>query len=141
MSRPIISRPMSQTPVPLPPWCKHLSILPIGWLNVCGARECVRRLGRLIWSCEIQGLRAPENWIGVKHSLIDIADRLRGSWRPTTAPTTGLFAQRLCEVAPLASDISIKTQEEWIGNAQGVTFFLEIKEPASNGHCLLGPRP
>lgn len=32
----------------------------------------------------------------------------------------------------LEGDISIETQEEWFGNAQGVTSFMEINEPASN---------
>ncbi len=38
----------------------------------------------------------------------------------------------------LKSYISIKTQEEWIGNAQGVTFLIELKEPAFDERCLSG---
>ena len=70
--------------------------------------------------------------------LIGIADPSGGSWKGTTAWVTEHFAQEFYEAAPLESYISIKTQEEWIGIAQGMTFLIEIKSPAFNRRCLSG---
>lgn len=129
---------MSQTPVPLLPWCKRLPILPIGCLNAFGAQEWVRRLGRHIRSHrEIQSVRELENSIGVGHCVIGIADLSRRSYKGAMAWATGLSAQGLYEGAPLASYISIKTQEEWIENAQGVmSLLVRRQELALNGRCF-----
>ena len=63
------------------------------------------------------------------HCLID---PLCESWKEATVSETGLSAPGLYKSAPLASYISIKTQEEWIGNAQGVTSLPDMTRPASN---------
>ena len=46
--------------------------------------------------------------------------------------------QGLYEAAPLVITISIRAQEEGIGNTQGVTFFIKIEELAFNGRCNSG---